>query len=76
MNTDEVLIKFKEEGDNKIKLSWDVNPNTKIQDLFFAFDTAKDALVELVNKKAKKEGINSEEAFFKWLKGKTIKDVS
>lgn len=76
MNTNEVLIKFETGEDDKMKISWNLNPDTKIEDLFFAFDSAKSALTELVNKQAKKNGIKSEKAFFKWLKDKSIRDIS
>ena len=76
MNINEVLIKFQNGDDDKIKISWNLNPDTKIEDLFYAFDTAKSALAELVNKQAKKNGIKSKKSFFKWLKGKSFRDLS
>jgi hypothetical protein len=53
MEINEVLIKFQNEAD-KMKISWNLNPDTKIEDLFFAFDPAKGALTELVNTYTKK----------------------
>ncbi len=76
MELNEVLIKFETDKDNKMKISWNLNPDTKIEDLFYAFDTAKSALTEMVNKKAKTIGIKSEKQFFKWLKNKSIRDIN
>ncbi len=76
MEKNQVLIKYKNTSDGKMNISWNLNPVNKIEDLFYAFDTAKSALSELVNKKAKEEGINTEKSFLKWIKGKTIKDIN
>ena len=76
MNINEVLIKFQTGEDDKMKISWNLNPDTKIDDLFFAFDSAKSALKEFVNRQAKINGIKSEKAFLKWIEGKSLKDIS
>ncbi len=76
MELNQVLIKYENKSDGKISISWNLNPDNKIEDLFYAFDTAKSALTELVNKKAKEEGIKTEKTFLKWIKGKSIKDIT
>lgn len=76
MEINEVLIKFKNTDNDKIDVSWNLNPDTKIIDLFNAFDSAKKALIQFSNEAARKKGIKSEKAFYKWLENKSIRDIS